>query len=523
MVFTITIHPIPTVSPIADQSWCAGATVPPVTLSGPVAGSTFSWTNNNTLIGLGASGSGDVPSYTATNGTPGPLSGVVSVVPTANGCSGPTRSFTVTVNPVPVVAPLADQVLCHDQQTVPVLLQTPVGGASFSWTNSDPSIGLAANGATANLPSFRAVNPGTVPVVATVTVQATAYGCPGPPRSFTITVNPLPSGSISSSVPFICEGGSQTLTVTGGSSYQWYLDGVAIAGATGPSYAATQAGGYTADIRNVYGCTATASNSVSLVLRRKPQAAFTYDRYCVGLPVSFRNGSEVLDAGSVRYDWDFGVSGATSVQPNPTFTYIRAGDYTVSLTVTPQDCPALASRATAVLPVRDPPPGIRYTSLNVLKNKDQLLQARVFPGATYNWVPSSGLSDPSARTPYFRYDRETEYRIGIRTVEGCRLTDTLLVRVFEEPGIFVATAFTPNGDGRNDLLYPRLVAIRKLRYFRVFDRWGQLMYETSTEGAGWDGKFKGVNQPMDTYAWVAEGEDTEGRVLKRAGVTSLLR
>jgi gliding motility-associated-like protein len=97
------------------------------------------------------------------------------------------------------------------------------------------------------------------------------------------------------------------------------------------------------------------------------------------------------------------------------------------------------------------------------------------------------------------------------------------VRIFPEREIYVAGGFTPNGDGKNDLIIPKLVGIKSLRYFKVYDRWGQLIYQTNIEGQGWDGKFKGVPQPLETYIWIAEGIDLEDKIVKRSGDFILFR
>lgn len=520
--FIINVHPIPNVDPETDQTWCNNDLVPVNLLSGSVQNTVFTWTNTNINIGLPVSGTGNIPSFTANNNTNTPATSVLTITPEANGCIGPSKSYTIVVNPTPVVLPVNNQVFCHGAQVPPLPMQGSVIGSSISWVNSDPSIGLPASGTGNILPAFTARNNSGASVTATITVTITANGCSGPPMVFTIKVDPLPAGSISSNALYICEGGSQLLTATGGSSYQWYLNGISIPGASQSSYAAQTAGSYSVIIGNSFNCFAPSSNVISLELRKKPQAAFSFDRYCTGVSTNFRNNSTIQNAGIVTYTWDFG-NGAFSSQVNPAYTYLQSGNYDVTLTVTPADCPALASRVTAQLAVKDPPPGVRYPTQNLVKNKNQLLNARYFQGANYNWIPTSGLSDPSIRVPNFNYDRETEYKIKITTREGCQLTDTLLVRVFLESGIFVATAFSPNGDGQNDQLYPRLVGITTLKYFRVYDRWGQLMFETNREGAGWNGRFKGSDQPMDSYAWVAEAIDGEGKIIHKAGVSSLLR
>ena len=89
--------------------------------------------------------------------------------------------------------------------------------------------------------------------------------------------------------------------------------------------------------------------------------------------------------------------------------------------------------------------------------------------------------------------------------------------------IYVPKVFTPNGDGTNDVLKPVLAGIATFNYFSVYNRWGNLVFKTSDPGTGWDGTYKGVKQPVETYIWIAEGVDTNGKTVVQKGMVSLLR
>jgi gliding motility-associated-like protein len=89
--------------------------------------------------------------------------------------------------------------------------------------------------------------------------------------------------------------------------------------------------------------------------------------------------------------------------------------------------------------------------------------------------------------------------------------------------IFVPKAWSPNRDRHNDKLFPLTVNIVELKYFRIFDRWGQLMFETNEIGSGWDGIFKNKPQVMDVYTWTLEAVGIDGVYYKRAGNSVLLR
>jgi len=184
ITFTITINPGPVVDDPANQTVCGNDAVT-VTFTSPSGNPTYNWTNNNPAIGLPASGSGNI-SFTATNPA-NAQTATITVTPTENGCTGTAQTFTITVNPLPTVTPPANVVACSGQQVVTNFTGTP--GATFSWTNSNPTIGLPASGS-GNL-NFAAANVQNQEV-GTITVTPQLGACTGVPVSFTITVNPGP-------------------------------------------------------------------------------------------------------------------------------------------------------------------------------------------------------------------------------------------------------------------------------------------------------------------------------------------
>jgi gliding motility-associated-like protein len=193
------------------------------------------------------------------------------------------------------------------------------------------------------------------------------------------------------------------------------------------------------------------------------------------------------------------------------------------LTVTPLACPSLAASLTKPVTIVAPPPNQRYVALNAVENRNLQLEARNLGGANYLWTPPSGLSNPAILNPIFNFNTEVDYVVTITTGIGCIIKDTQLVRIFKEKEIYVPKGFSPNGDGNNDKIFPRLVGVRTLTYFKVYNRWGQLLYQTSNPDEGWDGIYRGVKQPMETYVWMAEGIDIDNNTIRRTGNFLLLR
>jgi gliding motility-associated-like protein len=87
----------------------------------------------------------------------------------------------------------------------------------------------------------------------------------------------------------------------------------------------------------------------------------------------------------------------------------------------------------------------------------------------------------------------------------------------------VPKSFTPNGDGVNDVLYPYLAGIKTFKYFKIYNRFNQLMFETTNPDVGWNGSRNGTPQPMAIYIWVAVGIANDGSMVEQKGQTLLLR
>ena len=236
--FTITVNPIAQVNQPTAQVICSGDTYSFNFTTVNTGGSTtYSWTNNNTAIGLNvASGTGSIPSFTAVNTGLAPTVATITVIPTyTNGgvsCVGLPKSFTITVNPIADVVQPNNQVVCNGASTAGITFSSlnGTGVTTYAWTNSNTSIGLPVSGSGAVIPAFNAVNTGNIPVIATITVTPSYTNagvvCTGPSKTFTITVNPS-ADLIQPTSQVICNGAATGLVsfisnnLGGATTYSW--------------------------------------------------------------------------------------------------------------------------------------------------------------------------------------------------------------------------------------------------------------------------------------------------------------
>jgi gliding motility-associated-like protein len=223
--FTITVSPTPVVNTISPQSICAGQQTSAITIGGTAT--TYNWVNDNTSIGLGANGSGNIAAFTGTNSGTSAITGTITVTPVSGSCIGATSTFTITINPSPSVTNPGNQTLCVGQSTT-IVTFSGTSGATFNWTNDNTATGLAANGIS-DIPAFTTTNTTSSAITSTITVTPSLGTCNGSPITFTITVNPLPTVT-AVSAQTICVGTQTTAITFGGTgtTFNWTNDNTAI-------------------------------------------------------------------------------------------------------------------------------------------------------------------------------------------------------------------------------------------------------------------------------------------------------
>ena len=164
--------------------------------------------------------------------------------------------------------------------------------------------------------------------------------------------------------------------------------------------------------------------------------------------------------------------------------------------------------------------GPRDTSVVI----NQPLQLYATGSINYSWTPATWLNDPFINNPIAYPQNDIEYVVRVSNAIGCFDTDSIRVHVFKvKPDLFVPNAFTPNRDGNNDIFRPIALGMKSVDIFRVYNRWGQMLYSGTGNGAGWDGNFAGKPQEAATYVWYAEGVDYTDKRIKRKGSVILIR
>lgn len=310
--------------------------------------------------------------------------------------------------------------------------------------------------------------------------------------------------------------------------YQWNWGDGNISTGLSPTHSYSIEGNYTIRLVTTSDSSCVPDTAVfPIKVIGKPKASFSVVSNCINVNTRFIDQSifGFADNGIGTYNWNFG-NGNFSASANPTTTFNTTGVYPVRLIVAGSLCPTLKDTIDKLITVYRGRTSITYPRIETVRNSSTPLQSQS-GGVNYLWSPSIGLSNTQIQNPMATYDATApniiNYNIAITDTVGCTVIDKQEVWIFNQPDVLVPTAFTPNGDGANDVLLPFYVSINRLLYFRVYDRWGKQIFETSQIGKAWDGTQNGKPMPMDTYVWVAEAVSKEGTKIMRKGNITLVR
>ncbi|MEJ7611676.1 MAG: PKD domain-containing protein [Ferruginibacter sp.] len=237
--------------------------------------------------------------------------------------------------------------------------------------------------------------------------------------------------------------------------------------------------------------------------------------------VCYGKDAQLQASGGTNYLWSPPAYLNSAVIPNPKAIFPKLSlTYTVSVTDT-LGCPKPAFATITVNVIRlFANAGPSDTSVVL----GQPLQLTATGSEIYLWTPDTYLNNPNIANPVSLPQNNITYTVSVSNAAGCTANDTINVKVyFLPPDMYVPSAFTPGKDRVNDLFRPIALGIRSLESFRVFNRWGQLVYITSRINDGWDGTFKGVGQDSGTFVWQVNATDYKGNKIFKKGTVILIR
>ncbi len=249
------------------------------------------------------------------------------------------------------------------------------------------------------------------------------------------------------------------------------------------------------------------------------QANFDFAIKCDSGYVRFANTSSIYPDNPVQYLWDFG-DGDTSMTKNPVHTYANSGIFRVKLKMQSGfDCLNDSIVKSLDLQQLD----IHVLQGNVQIDIGQTVQLGVSGGGShYQWTPATWLNNAAIANPVATPLDNITYKVVVKNDAGCLDEDSVSIKVEAPNDIYIPSAFTPNGDGKNDILKPYIGRQFTFQDFSIYNRWGQRIF-LSQDNHGWNGTFNRQLQSDDVYIWILHVKDKDGKLISKKGTVVLIK
>ncbi len=491
---TITVQPNP-VANFTYTSGCNGLTVNFTNIT--VNGISYSWN-----FGDGTTSTATSPQHTF------PAAGVYQVQMVATSGSGCTDSLTV---PVYATLPQYPQVTITSALTDSCsysvsFIGDTLNAQGFLWDFGDGTTGNQLN------PVHTYTLPGTYTILLTV-----QNPCGADTANVIVTLDSLiyPNTAFTSDTSFCSPQVEFTNQTQNGTQFTWLFGDGDSSSLANPVHTYAAAGSYNVSLLSYNNCfTDTTILQITIDPFELPEASFQYTTSPCSYGVSFNNTSQ----NGTRYYWDFG-NGTTSVDVEPVYNYYTPGVYQVTLTTT-NACGTDSAEITLILQDVILPeaafsyePGICTGEIQFTDNSTGAL--------TWLWYFGDGTTDTS-QNPVHSYES-----VGIREVtliinSGTPCPDTI-IQPIETPSnlltaLFIPNAFTPNNDGKNDRFEILLAKQCPGVEITIFNRWGQEIFNSTTQNNTWDGTYDGTPVPDGVYYYTLRFNKNS-----RSGHVSLMR
>ena len=352
-------------------------------------------------------------------------------------------------------------------------------------------------------------------------VAVNSKGCISDTLTQTINVSAKPIANFGYS-NLLCSGlpvqFSDSTVVAGGSisQWSWLYNGTEFSTIENPSRT------FTAGLQTVKlvatsndGCVSD-TVSKTFIINPSPDVSFTFNDACKNSLVNF---SAVDNSGTVTsWKWTFG-DGAIALAQDTTYRYTAGGVYPVKLYATAANgCYSDSLQKNITIYSTN-----AFAGNDTIAAANQPVQLQATGGINYSWSPAVGLNNPNISNPVANINSTQTYVVKAFTPLGCESYNAVTIKIYDGPEIYLPNAFTPNGDGLNDIFKGTMVGLKEFKFMKIFNRFGQEIFYTTDAQKGWDGTWKGKQQNSGVYVVIASGIDYRGLAIDKKATVILIR
>lgn len=515
----LTIVSQPQVAITTSDSICSNFAL--LSLTGTVT------TGFSTLWSVNGFGTIANPNSLTTNYTVSPIDTTVGyidlILTTTSFCPSVEDSIRVFFIDPPVLFAGIDQQFCQNE---PIQLNGTNSGTNqtISWATMgtgtfNPSNQLLS---TFYYPSAEDVTNGGVNLILSA---PSAFGCVAENDTLFALFKEVPTADFTAGT--VCEGGNTPFTdnssVSGGTINSWSWDfGDANGSITAnPIYTYPGYGTYNVSLiaGSSNGCFDTITKQV--VVNPNPTALFTNDPVCEMAPTQFYDNSFIPSGTITSWNWEF-YNGAVETDQNPVTTYPVSGTFPVTLTVTSAfGCTGNITSNITVNPSPNADFSLTPNPALVLENVYFIDESTGNAIVDWYWNFGDGQGDNDQNTSHDYSDGGNfPITLIVTDVNGCVDTATRILSIALLP--VLPTGFSPNNDGENDVFIIRGGPFKSVD-FKIYNNWGQLIYQSDDALEGWDGKYLDEEVPLGVYTWTFSVEMPNGQIISKSGDVTLIR
>ena len=450
---------------------------------------------------------------------PGKMNFTIKIMAYSGGICADDTATSITIVPPPTgisISSNKDYACMYDTLSFRAAMQGGLGPFSYQWKTDNAA-------AVFNTNVLNGVNAGNVKIAVTAKdIKQCTYDYDNVKL---LEVKAIPTAILKAKDTVICNEDPITLKGEGNYLFNWILNDAILYASKTDTFSTSSEGVYKLKVNDGQ-CNSLLSDPIYIRKLVIPKYTLSYNTaICINTPLALNTNAQ--DAKNIYFKWDFGDTKIFDKAKAINHSYVATGSYMVKLAITNDYCPKYeqflqGDSVKVVLPVSP-----STFTLFVLADIDTVLTPlRKDPGyIQFEWYPSTYLNNSLLERPLFKSNKSINYTLTrTEVLTACKVEDVYKMDVSNLVVVSIPKAFTPNNDNLNDMLKIEYGAGLKVFHFlKIFNRWGNMVFQTTNLNQGWDGNMNGIPQEMDAYTYFISYVTYKDEAISKTGSFILLR
>ena len=450
---------------------------------------------------------------------PGKMNFTIKIITYSGGICADDTATSITIVPPPTsitIASAKDYSCLYDTLSFRAAIQGGLGSFTYQWKTDNAAAIFKDNILTGAVP-------GNVRIALTAKdLKQCTYDYD---NLKLLEVKAIPTALLKAKDTILCNEDPITLKGEGNYLFNWTLNDALLYASRTDTFSTATEGVYKLKVNDGQ-CNSLFSDPIYIRKLVIPKYTLSYNpTICINTPLALNTNAK--DAKNIYFKWDFGDTQTFDKAKAISHSYAATGSYMVKLAITNDYCPKYeqflkGDSVKVVLPISP-----SSFTLFVLADIDTVLSPlRKDPGYTqFEWYPSTYLNNPLIERPLFRSNKSINYTLTrTEVLTACKVEDIYKMDVSDLVVVSIPKAFTPNNDNLNDILKIEYGAGLKVFHFiKIFNRWGNIVFQTTNLNQGWDGNVNGNPQEMDAYTYFISYVTYKDEPVSKTGSFILLR